>query len=205
VSVARIESIEALRRIIGTPNDLVPHKIHRELNARAISFIGRSPMLMLSTSDARNSPTVSPKGDHPGFVHVADKRTLLIPERKGNKLIFSLTNVLANPQVGLIFMVPGTCETLRVQGRAELLEDSDLCEKLSARGGKALLVMRVAVAECYFHCAKAFLRSDLWKPETWPERIAVSFGAEIAESGGIEPGAIPEFDQAVKGRYKTDL
>ena len=203
--MARIETPNALRKLIGSPNELVPHKIHRDLNARAIGFIGKSPMLMLSTNDAQGQATVSPKGDPAGFVHVEDSRTLLIPERKGNKLIFSLTNILANPGVGLIFLVPGTCETLRVQGEADLLDDEALCAKVSARGSKALLVIRVRVTECYFHCAKAFLRSDLWKPETWQEKMAISFGEEITESGGIGRESIREFDQAVAGRYKTDL
>jgi len=203
--MARIKSADALRQLIGSPNEMVPHKIHRELNARAIGFIGKSPMLMLSTADARGLATVSPKGDPAGFVYVEDNRTLLIPERKGNKLIFSLTNILANPGVGLIFLVPGTCETLRVQGEAELLDDVELCAKVPARGSPALLVIRVRVTECYFHCAKAFLRSDLWKPETWSQKIPISFGEEIAESGGIGRESIREFDQAVAGRYKTDL
>ena len=146
--MARIETPDALRKLIGSPNELVPHKIHRDLNARAIGFIGRSPMLLLSTADAQGRATVSPKGDPAGFVHVEDSRTLLIPERKGNKLIFSLTNILANPGIGLIFLVPGTCETLRVQGEAELLDDAQLCAKVSARGSKALLVIRVLVTEC---------------------------------------------------------
>ena len=203
--MARIESAVTLRKLIGSPSEMVPHKIHRELNVRAIEFIGKSPMLMLSTADARGQATVSPKGDPAGFVHVEDSTTLLIPERKGNKLIFSLTNILANAGVGLIFLVPGTCETLRVQGEAQLLDDEALCAKVSARGNKALLVIRVRVTECYFHCAKAFLRSDLWKPETWREKMAISFGEEIAESGGIGRESIREFDQAVAGRYKTDL
>lgn len=203
--MARIENAEALRKLIGSPSDLVPHKIHRELNARAVGFIGKSPMLMLATTDTRGRATVSPKGDPAGFVHVEDSRTLLIPERKGNKLIFSLTNILANSGVGLIFLVPGTCETLRVQGEAELLDDEALCAKASARGSKALLVIRVRVTECYFHCAKAFLRSDLWNPGTWPEKMVISFGEEIAQGAGIGREAIGEFDRAVAGRYKTDL
>ncbi len=203
--MARIESADALRKLIGSPNQMVPHKIHRELNARAVEFIGKSSMLMLSTADARGRATVSPKGDPAGFVHVEDNRTLLIPERKGNKLIFTLTNILANAHVGLIFLVPGTCETLRVQGEAELLDDAALCAMVPARGSKALLVIRVRVSECYFHCAKAFLRSELWKPETWPDKMAISFGEEIAESGGIGRESIREFDEAVAGRYKTDL
>ena len=203
--MARIESAEALRALLGSPSDLVRRKIHPQLNARAVDFIGKSPMLMLSTADAQGNATVSPKGDPAGFVHVEDEHTLLIPERKGNKLIFSLTNILANPAIGLVFMVPGTCETLRVQGHAELLDDAGLCEKVYARGAKALLVIRVRITECYFHCAKAFLRSDLWNPDTWPEKITISFGAEIAESGGIDRTIIDEFDRGVAGRYKTDL
>ena len=203
--MGRIESADSLRKLIGSPSEMVPHKIHRELNARAIGFIGKSPMLMLSTADDQGRATVSPKGDPAGFVRVEDSRTLLIPERKGNKLIFSLTNILANPGVGLLFLVPGTRETLRVQGEAELLDDAALCAKVPARGSPALLVSRVRVTECYFHCAKAFLRSDLWKPETWSEKMTISFGEEIAESGGIGRESIREFDQAVAGRYKTDL
>ena len=203
--MARVGTVEALRKIIGSPNEQVPLKIHRELNARAIEFIGKSPMLMLATSDAAGRPTVSPKGDLPGFVQVEDRRTLRIPERKGNKLIFSLTHILENPHVGLIFLVPGTSETLRVQGTAELLDDADWRVTLAARGSPALLTMRVTVTECYFHCAKAFLRSDLWKPETWPQKMAISFGEEIAESGGLQREAIAEFDIAVGERYKTDL
>lgn len=203
--MAKIASVEALRRIIGSPNRQVPLKVHRELNARAARFIGKSPMLMLATSDAAGRPTVSPKGDLPGFVHVEDNRTLLIPERKGNRLVFSLTHILENPRVGLIFLLPGTGETLRVQGTAELLDDAELCARMSARGSPALLVTRVAVSECYFHCAKAFLRSRLWNPGTWPEKMAISFGEEIAESGGLQRDAIEEFDRAVAQRYQTDL
>jgi PPOX class probable FMN-dependent enzyme len=113
---------------------------------------------------------VAPKGDGPGFVRVADERTLLIPERKGNKLVFSLQNILANPKVGLIFLLPGTGETLRVSGDAELVDDRELSESFIERGKPALLVTRVRVTQCYFHCAKAFLRAELWKPETWADR-----------------------------------
>jgi len=203
--MAKIGTAQALRQLIGVFSALVPHKIHSELNARAIAFIARSPLLMLSTVDEQGQPSVSPKGDPAGFVQVQDNRTLLIPERKGNKLIFSLTNILFNPHVGLIFLVPGTSETLRLQGTAELLDDVELCEKFPARGRDALLVMRVRVTQCYFHCAKAFLRSELWDPATWQQKMTISFGEEIAESGGMGVDQIKEFDQAVAGRYKSDL
>jgi len=203
--MARIESVEALRSLIGHPSEMVPHKIHRELNARAIGFIGRSPMLMLSTTDANGNATVSPKGDPAGFVHVEDSRTLLIPERKGNKLIFSLANILANRGVGLIFLVPGTCETLRVQGEAELLDDAELCEKVHARGNKALLVIHVRVTECYFHCAKAFLRAQLWKPDSWLPEYRISFGKLLVSKMGGDEAAVRQFDQFVEQDYKTNL
>jgi uncharacterized protein len=203
--MARLQRIEQLRTLLGSPNEAVALKIHPGLTAAGIAFIAKSPMAFLATSGADGMPTVSPKGDHPGFARVADPTTLLLPERKGNKLIFSLQNILANPKVGLIFIVPGTCETLRVQGTAELDDDPALCERLSSRGDKALLAMKVTIESCYFHCAKAFLRADLWNSQSWPERITVSFGREIAARGGLKREEIAKFDAAVQSRYKTDL
>jgi PPOX class probable FMN-dependent enzyme len=203
--MAEISDLESLRAIIGEPNGLVPRKIQRQLNARAQAFIARSPMLLLATVDTQGQPTVSPKGDQAGFVRVVDERTLQLPERKGNRLIFSLQNILANPRVGLIFLVPGTDETLRVSGNAALRDDANLCAAFEVRGRPALLVMEIRVTECYFHCAKAFLRSSLWQADSWPDRLSVSFGAEIAQNGGLAPCDIEAFDEAMQGRYRTDL
>jgi uncharacterized protein len=203
--MAAIQSTQRLRELIGTPNELVRLKIHSQLSAAARDFVARSPMLFFATSGKDGLPQVSPKGDTPGFVHVEDDNTLVIPERKGNKLAFTLENILENPKVGLIFLVPGTCETLRVEGRAQLDDDPQLCEKLSARGSAALLVTRIEIDAVYFHCAKAFLRAELWKPQTWLEQIKISFGREIAQRGGLEEQKIGEFDAAVHSRYKTDL
>lgn len=203
--MAKIDSAQRLRELIGTPNDLVHLKIHSELNAAAREFISRSPMLFLATCGKNGRTQVSPKGDAAGFVHIEDDRTLVIPERKGNKLAFALENILGNPRVALIFLVPGTCETLRIEGRAELDDDAALCQTLAARGSPALLVTRVEIDAMYFHCAKAFLRAELWKPDTWHEKIRVSFGREIAQQGGLESPQIDDFDAAVRARYKTDL
>lgn len=203
--MATIRDAQRLRQLIGDPNPAVASKMRDHLNARAIDFIGRASLAFLATADAQGHPTVSPKGDGPGFVRVVGNDTLLVPERKGNKLIVSLQNVLANPAVGLIFLVPPTGETLRVHGNAELTDDADLCESFIERGQRALLVMRVRVTQVYFHCAKAFLRSRVWEPESWPEPVPVSFGAEIAEAGGLPAAEIEGFDQAVAGRYRTDL
>jgi uncharacterized protein len=203
--VARISTPEQLRALIGEPSSQVPLKFHRRLNQRAQAFIARSPMLLLATADVRGQAMVSPKGDAPGFVRVADETTLLLPERKGNKLVFSLQNVLANPAVEMIFLVPGTAETLRVGGTAELTDDRELCERFVERGRPALLVMRMQVERAYFHCAKAFLRARLWQPDTWPEPIPVSFGREIAEEGGMADGEVEQFDAGVRARYQSDL
>src|SRR5205814_7712122 len=132
---------------------------------------------------------VSPKGDGPGFVAVHGDDTLLIPDRKGNKLIFGLQNILANPRVAVIFLVPGTEETLRIQGSAELTADPAVLDRLAARGQPARLAIRVHVDACFFHCAKAFKRSRLWQPETWPDRRKISFGKLVAPKlgGAAEP------------------
>jgi PPOX class probable FMN-dependent enzyme len=201
----RISTPEQLRALIGAPGAHVAHKFHQRLNERAQTFIARSPMLFLATADAEGRAMVSPKGDGTGFVRVADAHTLLMPERKGNKLVYSLQNILANPAVEMIFLLPGTGETLRVSGSAELLDDADLCATFVERGRPALLVMRVRVVRAYFHCAKAFLRSRLWNPETWPAPMTISFGREIAEEGGMPADAADQFDAGVAERYRTDL
>lgn len=194
-----------MRQLLGQPRPLTRFKIQKNLNARAQNFIRHSPLMMLSTSSQSGESTVSPKGDHPGFVFIQDDLTLYVPERQGNKLLFSLQNIVDNPNVGLLFIVPGTTETLRVQGVAELTADEELCRKLSSRGKDALLVMIVRVTECYFHCAKAFLRGSVWQPESWPQPIKISFGEEISCNSSLSEDAIHELDSGIAKRYVTDL
>jgi PPOX class probable FMN-dependent enzyme len=201
----RIESIEQLRSLMGEPHPLTQKKVFRALDQTAIGFIKRSPFIVLSTADAAGNQDASPKGDGPGFVVVEDEHTLLIPERKGNKLVFGLGNILQNPQVGIIFMMPGTNETLRVNGTAELTKDPALLDRMAARGGPALLATRVTVNECFFHCAKAFLRSQLWKPETWLEREQISFGKMLAARVGGDQGMAAQIDKSIEQDYKTNL
>jgi uncharacterized protein len=200
-----IRDIESLRQIMGQPSSLTHFKIQQRLTPKAQDFIRHSPLLMLTTANRSGEPTVSPKGDYPGFVFIQDERTLYLPERQGNKLIFSLQNIVDNPQVGLLFIVPGTSETLRVQGSAELTDDAELCQQLSSRGKAALLVMVVKISACYFQCAKSFLRGSVWQPETWPPPMRISFGAEIAGNTTLSAGEIRALDTAVDKRYETDL
>ena len=184
----RITSLADLRARLGEPHPATALKVFDALDEQMTAFLARSPFCLLATSDANGQLEVSPKGDGPGFALIEDARSLVVPDRKGNKLIFGLQNILANPNVALLFLVPGTDETLRVCGRAELSADPELLARLPARGQPALVAIRVAVERCFFHCARAFLRAELWKPETWGERQRVSFGRQLAPKlgGGAE-------------------
>ncbi len=201
----RITTVEQLRAIFGHPAPMTPRKLLGALDDTAVEFIARSPFLVLGTADAAGNQDVSPKGDAPGFVAVEDRNTLLIPDRRGNKLLFTFQNILANPRVAMIFMVPGTEETLRVNGTAELSADPALLERLAARGAPAQLVIRVSVRECFFHCAKAFLRSQLWEPASWGERISFSWGKYLAAKAGAGEEIAHKIDQAVERDYKSNL
>jgi PPOX class probable FMN-dependent enzyme len=185
--MAQITTEEALRAVVGAPHPMTKLKILDHLDAQGLDFVSRAPFLLLATTNADGSLEVSPKGDEPGFVQALDARTLLLPDRPGNNLAFGLTNVLARPDIGLIFLTPATGETLRVSGRATLHDDADLCERLAARGQPAKLVIRVAVQRAYFHCARSILRAKLWEPQSWDAPHKVSFGRIIREQAALAP------------------
>ena len=181
----RIETLEQLRARMGDANDVVKGKVRSQIDDFAREYIERSPFLVLSTADAAGRQDASPKGDAPGFVWIESDDTLVIPDRKGNKLLYGLVNILENPHVGILFLIPGTEETLRVNGRAELTTEPEVLSRLAARGQDALIGIRVHVDEVFTHCAKAFRRSELWRPETW-NPLEVSFGAQFAAQLGRE-------------------
>jgi len=200
-----IEDLAALRRVVGDPIPGLELKNQSGIFEEARAYIERSPFLVLSTCDAEGRLDASPKGDGPGFCVVPDERTLLIPERPGNKLAYGLQNILANPHVGLLFLLPGTPETVRVNGSATLTSDPEVLESLAARGKPAVLAIRVQVEECFYHCAKAFIRSKLWKPESWTERMKVSFGEMAAKRMGLGEDVAEKFDEAVEADYRDNL
>src|SRR4030095_1817502 len=144
----RIDSVETLRAMYGQVSAIARVKVWSRIEPSARDFIARAPFAVMATTDADGNVDVSPKGDGPGFIAVADAGTVLVQDRRGNKLVSGLQSFLANPHVGLIFMIPGTNETLRVNGRAELTRDPEQCARLSARGQDALLIIRVTVDEC---------------------------------------------------------
>ncbi|MBO6655812.1 MAG: pyridoxamine 5'-phosphate oxidase family protein [Pseudomonadales bacterium] len=201
-----INTYDALRKIIGDKVDALEAKVVDHVDEFAREFIEKAPFLILSTSDAEGNCDASPKGDAPGFVEIVDDKTILIPDRPGNKLAYGHENVLANPHVGLLFMIPGTTETLRINGRAELDASEPLREQLAARGKPATLVIRVTVDQCFFHCSKAFLRSGLWKPDTWAEKPhTVSFGTIYAKKANLPEEAGKALDDAIEADYRDNL
>jgi hypothetical protein len=202
--MAQITTLEDLRRHLPEPRGPTKLKVRDHLDEQSIAFIARSPFLLLGTTDANGMMEVSPKGDEAGFVQVADRNTLLLPDRPGNNLAFGHMNILANPNVGMIFLVPGTGETLRVSGRASLHDDAELCERMAMRGKPAKLVTRVAVTRAYFHCARSVLRAHLWQPEEWGEPAKVSFGKLFAEILKADEATANKIDADVGAAYKPE-
>lgn len=192
-----------LRDLYGDPSVNAVRKQIAKLDAHCRNFIAMSPFLVLGTSGV-DGADCSPRGDGPGFVAVLDDRRLLIPDRLGNNRIDSLQNVIANPQVALIFFVPGINETLRVNGRASITVDAALLEPLSVQGRAPRSGLIVEVEQVYFHCAKALIRSRLWDPETRVDRKSFpSLGRILADQIA---GADAEATEAsIAEGYRTRL
>jgi PPOX class probable FMN-dependent enzyme len=163
-----------LRAIVtGGPSERAVMKDRRRLDDQSRAFIALSPFLLMATSGADGTCDVSPKGDAPGFVRVLDDSRIVIPERNGNKRMDSMTNLLTNPQIGLLLVVPGCDYTLRVNGRAWITRDPVLLEPMTTHGVVPKLAIGVEVREAYFHCVKAFRRSKLWTSDAWPSPDAL--------------------------------
>jgi uncharacterized protein len=178
----------ALRELLGEPADVVRSKVADRLNELTRQFVDRSPFALVATSAPDGTCDVSPRGDPPGFVRVLDERTLLVPERPGNRLADTLRNILRNPHVGLLFVIPGVGDTLRVNGRATIVTDADLLEPCAVEGKVPKLGLLIDVDEVFTHCSKAFLRSQLWDPERYVDR------SELPTSGEIHRRRDPSFD-----------
>jgi len=190
----------ALRDMIGLPTDVVHSKISDSVNELTRQFIERSPFMLLATSSSDGTCDVSPRGDPAGFVHILDERTLLVPERPGNNLADSLRNILANPNVGLLFLIPGVGDTLRVNGRATLTTDGALLEALEVEGKTPKLALLIEVDEVFTHCSKAFIRSDLWNSDRHIERDELPSQGAILRS--LNPDIDPEqYDAERAERY----
>ncbi|CAA0110426.1 Uncharacterised protein [Mycolicibacterium vanbaalenii] len=181
-----VTSADELRAIVGCPNEAVANKVGDRLSAVHQHWLAHSPLGFVATTDAHGRVDVSPKGDPAGFVHVIDPTTIAIPERPGNKRVDGYLNVLERPHVGTLFVIPGRGDTLRINGSARIFADADYFDTMAVRGKRPILALQIDIEEVFFHCAKAFLRSDAWKPESW------------------QPGAVPSAAQLAKSIY-TDM
>jgi uncharacterized protein len=176
-----VTTVDDLRAIVGHPNSYVANKVGTRLSAVQQNWLAHSPLGFVATTDANGRVDVSPKGDPPGFVHVIDDTTIAIPERPGNKRVDGYLNVLQRPYVGTLFLIPGRGDTLRINGTARVLADADYFDAMTVQGKRPILALEIDVEEVFFHCAKAFLRSDAWKPESW-NPTAVPSVARIAQA-----------------------
>lgn len=165
-----LSSEEEIREIVGYPSELVMKKGINRLDQHCRDFIALSPLLFVATSDDRGCCDVSPRGDAPGSVLVLDEQYIVIPERPGNRRIDSLRNILLNPAIGLIFLIPGLEETLRVNGKAYVIKDDEILQQMKVRDKQPSLGIGIEVEECFIHCAKAFKRSGLWDSHTWVDQ-----------------------------------
>lgn len=195
------------RAVTGSPSELVTKKELSVIDAHARAFIAKSPFVLVGTSGADGRMDMSPKGDPPGFVQVLDERTLAIPDRLGNRRADTFINLLANDRIGLIFLIPGKQETLRVGGRAIIVRDLSLREGMAV--GERLpdfaIVVAVAVDQMFFHCAKCVIRSKLWKPESWQDLSGMASLAETMVSAGRLTRSVPEVQAIVDKDAETRL
>lgn len=178
-----ITSVEHLRSIIKDYGPRGAAKIRDHICEQGIAFIKRSPFLILGTRGDYGLE-LSPKGGQPGFVEIVDDRTLLIPECVGNHLAIGLTNIIADPQVSVMLIRPATDEVLRISGRAVLIDDAEMCERVRAGEKPALLVIKVMVERAAFHCVRSARRAGLWDPGSWDEPSRISFGRIYADALG---------------------
>ncbi|MGE5638747.1 MAG: pyridoxamine 5'-phosphate oxidase family protein [Clostridia bacterium] len=200
-----MSSEEELRAILGEPSDRALGKEMARLDEHCRAIIAASPLVLIASSDAQGRADVSPKGDPPGFVQVLDDRTLAIPDRPGNRRADTFRNVLQNPRVGLLFVVPGRNETLRVNGRAQLVRDAGLRVSMAIDGKVPALALVVEVEEAFVHCGKCMLRSGLWHPERWADTAALPSHARCLLDQARPPQSLEEVEASVQESYRDKL
>lgn len=184
----QVSTLEALQQINGVPHPSIAQKDTPFMTPLIEKFILASPFFLVATSDGGGNLDVSPKGDPAGAVKILDRRTLVIPDRPGNRRIDGHRNIIENPHIGLIFIIPNVDETVRVNGRAFVTDEPELLASLAVKGKMPKLATVVEIDEVYMHCARAFLRSGLWQPHTWPDPDTIpTLGAIMCEQKDLPP------------------
>lgn len=190
-----IETIDQLEALYKAPSGLPVIKEIDYINAPYRQFIEASPFCILSTFGAKGVDC-TPRGDAAGLVRVVDEKTILLPDRKGNNRMDSMRNIIENSQVGLIFLIPNVGETIRVAGHAKIIVDAELNASFPMKGKPALSVLSISVDKVYFHCARAFVRSGLWQPETYPDRKSLPSAGQMGKAFDRKFDA-QEYDEAM--------
>ncbi len=173
-----VTSVEELRAVLGTPGHRAAQKVVPVVDEHCRRFIAASPFLLLATANAKGEMDISPKGDPAGFVRILDEKTIAIPDRLGNRRIGSFRNIVENPNVAVIFIIPGTEHTLRISGKAQIVRDAELRESMAMKGKAPDHVLVVSVERVLFHCPKCMIRSHLWQPGAWPDPAGIPTLAE---------------------------
>lgn len=198
-----------LRRKFGEVHPLAITKSRPALDKYSRQFIAMSPFLVISTADEAGKADLSPRGDPPGFVHVVDDRTILIPDRPGNNRLDTMANITANPNVGCLFFIPGYEDTLRLNGKARITDDADLLAGCTVNGKQPKVGILISVEEVFLHCAKALKRSKLWEPDYRQDRTLMpSIARIILEQtceASVDETEAAQADKDVEGDYKTGL
>lgn len=208
---AVLADVAAVREVIGTPADLAVKKAIPKLDKFSRELIERSPFLTIGTANASGKSDVSPRGDQPGFVLILDDNTIFLPERPGNNRVDTLSNITENPNVGVLFLVPGFDETLRVNGRASVVKDEVLLERCAVNGKVPKLGIIIAVEEAYLHCAKAFRRSKLWDADSLQNRKDMPSLGKIILEQTAEQNKLPSdedvkaVDEYIEDNYRNEL
>ena len=190
-----------LREIIGVPTAVVASKISDRLNDLTRQFVERSPFVCVATKLPGGGVDVSPRGDPAGFVRILDERTLLLPDRPGNRLADTLTNLLADPSIGLLFLVPGVGDSFRVNGRGFITDDPQLLAASEVEGSVPKLGIVVSIEEAYTQCSKALIRSDLWNSERHIDRSELPSSGEILRSLNDPSFDAEQYDRERAERY----
>ena len=191
-----------LRELLGEPTELVRKKIADRLNRLTRQFIERSPFVVVATGRPDGGLDVSPRGDPAGFVRILDERTLLLPDRPGNKLADTLTNLLEDDRIALLFLIPGVNDTFRVNGRARIVDDPELLAASEIDGKAPRLGLLVEVEEAYTQCPKALIRSELWNPERQIDRSELPRSGEILRAVADPELDVEEYEEARNERYR---
>jgi uncharacterized protein len=201
-----VTDIEALTALIGMPSELVLKKQLPELDTHMMTFLADSLFVLIGTVDKQGQCDVSPRGDAPGIASVLDSRTLLIPDRRGNRRADSLRNIIETGRIGLLFLIPGKGETLRINGKACLVRDEALLAPLAAQGKPPVLGIVISIEECFLQCAKAILRSRLWEKSAEPTNSAVPCLADMLfDQTKIEGQTVEELTKSIENSYKYNL